>query len=119
MPTNQRTANGHRRRQLKARVKAMGLPCALCGQPIDYSRPYNARDPFCWVLDEILPVSKGGDPLDFRNVQPLHNRCNQIKGAKLLTSARSVEDESKEAAEDHASNGFVGLGASVKPSCDW
>ena len=109
---NPRTANGHRRRQLKARVRAMGLPCALCGQPIDYARPYDARDPLCWVLDEILPVSKGGDPLDFSNVQPLHNRCNQVKGARLLFAKRG-------AGGTPSGGGFAGLGASLDPTNDW
>lgn len=31
-------------------------------------------------VDEIIPVSKGGDPLDFRNTQPAHRACNQRKG---------------------------------------
>ena len=38
-----RYANGHRRRQLRARLRAQGLPCAICGQPIDYDLP--AGDP--------------------------------------------------------------------------
>jgi hypothetical protein len=32
-------------------------------------------------VDEIVPVSKGGDPLDFANTQPAHRICNQRKGA--------------------------------------
>lgn len=31
-------------------------------------------------VDEIVPVSKGGDPLDFENTQPTHRVCNQRKG---------------------------------------
>lgn len=31
-------------------------------------------------VDEIVPVSKGGDPLDFSNTQPAHRACNQRKG---------------------------------------
>ena len=75
---NPRQSNGHRRRQLRARVKAMGLPCALCGKPIDYSLP--PGHPMSYELDEIRPVSKGGDPLDPDNVQPAHRICNQRKG---------------------------------------
>lgn len=33
-----------------------------------------------FVVDEILPVSKGGDPLDFANTQPAHWICNARKG---------------------------------------
>lgn len=31
-------------------------------------------------VDEIVPVSRGGDPLDFDNTQPAHRACNQRKG---------------------------------------
>lgn len=31
-------------------------------------------------VDEIIPVSKGGDPLLFENTQPAHRICNQRKG---------------------------------------
>ena len=34
-------------------------------------------------VDEIVPVSKGGDPLDFGNTQPAHRICNQRKGNKM------------------------------------
>lgn len=32
-------------------------------------------------VDEIVPVSRGGDPLDIRNCQLVHRICNQRKGA--------------------------------------
>ena len=56
----------------------MGEPCALCGKAIDYSLP--AGHPMSFEVDEIVPVSKGGDPLDFSNTQPAHRVCNQRKG---------------------------------------
>lgn len=37
-----------------------------------------------YELDEILPLSKGGDPTDYRNVQPTHRICNQRKGNKII-----------------------------------
>lgn len=73
--------NGHRRRILRNRVKAMSLPCALCGDPIDYSLP--AGDPWSYELDEIVPVSLGGSELDPDNVQPAHRICNQKKGNRI------------------------------------
>lgn len=85
---NARYANGSRRRAIQARWRAIGDPCHLCGKPIDYSlgmitdertgkrRPH----PMSFVVDEILPVSKGGDPLDFSNTQPAHWICNARKG---------------------------------------
>ena len=75
---NPRRRNGHRRNQLRDKVARMGLPCALCGRPIDYTLP--PGHPWCYELDEIIPVSKGGNPLDPANVQPAHRRCNQLKG---------------------------------------
>lgn len=75
---NPRRTNGAKRTALRNRVKALGLPCAICGQPIDYS--LSAGDPMSYELDEIVPVSKGGSPYDFDNVQPAHRICNQQKG---------------------------------------
>lgn len=34
-------------------------------------------------VDEIVPVSKGGDPLDFSNTAPAHRICNQRRGNKM------------------------------------
>lgn len=76
--SNPRRSNGARRTALRKRVKSLGLPCALCGKPINYALP--AGHPMSYELDEIVPVSKGGDPLDFDNVQPAHRCCNQAKG---------------------------------------
>ena len=75
---NPRRANGTRRTALRRRVAAKGLPCHLCGKPIDYSLP--AGHPMAYELDEIVPVSKGGDPLDPDNTGPAHRICNQRKG---------------------------------------
>ena len=74
--------NGYRRRALRKRVKAMGMPCAICGQPIDYDLP--ALHPMSYELDEIVPVSLGGSELDPDNVQPAHRICNQRKGNKIF-----------------------------------
>ena len=35
-------------------------------------------------VDEIVPVSLGGDPLDFANVAAAHRICNQRRGNKPL-----------------------------------
>lgn len=78
---NPRYKNGHRRRTLRARIKAQGRPCAICGGPIDYELP--AGHPMSYELDEIIPVSKGGNPLDINNVQPAHRLCNQRKSNKV------------------------------------
>lgn len=86
---NPRRANGARRDSIRARWRAIGDPCHICGHPIDYSlgmiadpltgkrRPH----PMSFVVDEIVPVSKGGDPLDFANTRPAHWICNARRGA--------------------------------------
>ena len=79
--SNPRYANGHRRRAIRQRWKSIGAPCALCGKPIDYTLP--AGHPMSFEVDEIIPVSLGGDPLDFDNTQPAHRICNQRKGNGL------------------------------------
>lgn len=57
-------------------IKVKRLPCAICGQPIDYSLPY--LHPMEFVADHIIPDAKGGpDTLD--NKQPAHRRCNRDK----------------------------------------
>ena len=84
---NPRRANGSRRTWIRKRWKAIGAPCALCGQPIDYSlgmvlTPYGRKrpHPMSFVVDEIVPVSQGGDPLDFANTRPAHWICNARRG---------------------------------------
>lgn len=88
MTANPRYANGARRRKIQARWRAIGAPCGICGKPIDYSlgmvadprtgkrRPH----PMSFVVDEIVPVSLGGDPLDFENTRPAHYICNARRG---------------------------------------
>jgi len=89
--TNPRYANGTLRRKHRARFKAMGLPCHICGKPIHYDEPSDSKHPFSFVIDEILPVSRwkefGYDSPkaaanDWNNLAPAHYRCNQLKGNK-------------------------------------
>lgn len=89
MPSsNPRYQNYTARENLRKRVRAMGLPCAICGKPIDYSLDFitdpntgkKRPHPMRYELDEIVPVSKGGSPIDPDNVQPTHRRCNRMKG---------------------------------------
>jgi 5-methylcytosine-specific restriction endonuclease McrA len=85
---NPRYMNYTARTNLRNRVRAMGLPCAICGKPIDYSLDWwvdpkdgrRKRHPWSYELDEIVPISKGGSPTDISNVQPVHRCCNQMKG---------------------------------------
>ena len=90
--TNPRYKNGTLRRKHRARFKALGLPCAICGRPIHYDEPSDAKHPLSFVIDEKIPVSKywlGGYARkeqcaqDWNNLQAVHYCCNASKGAKI------------------------------------
>ena len=73
--TNPRYANGALRRKHRARLKAMGAPCGICGGrlgPIHYDEPSDAAHPLSFVVDE-----------DWDNLQAAHYWCNAQKGCKL------------------------------------
>ena len=104
MANNPRSANGNLRRKHRARFKAMGLPCGICGGrlgPIHYDEPSDAQHPLSFVIDEIRPVSKWklfGYPSpeaaarDWHNLQPAHYICNSKKGARTgVAPARIVK----------------------------
>lgn len=88
MANNPRQMNGALRRKHRARFKAMGLPCAICGGrlgEIRYDEPSDHRHPLSFVIDEKIPISKyylGGydSPRqaaeDWNNLQPAHYCCN-------------------------------------------
>lgn len=85
---NPRNANGAARRRIKERWRSIGDPCAICGRPIDYSLGMVTDErtgkrkphPMSMAVDEIVPVSMGGDPLDFSNTRPTHWVCNARRG---------------------------------------
>jgi 5-methylcytosine-specific restriction endonuclease McrA len=76
--SNPRRANGHRRDQVTRRVKAEENDCWLCGQPVDKTLPpYLPGSP---EVDEIIPVSLGGSPIDRNNCRLAHRICNVRRG---------------------------------------
>lgn len=86
-----RRLNGTRRNKIREAIKRQGLPCALCGEPIDYSLPYG--HPLSFEVDEIIPVSRWKEfgyssakacALDIKNCQPSHRICNVRKGNKII-----------------------------------
>lgn len=90
MSANVRYANGHERRKVREWLRSQGLPCHICGQAIDYSLP--AGDPMSFEVDEIIPVSKGGSPVDRANVAPAHRICNQRRGNRDLAGIEGEVD---------------------------
>lgn len=95
MATNPRYANGTLRRKNRARFKAMGLPCHICGRPIHYDEPSDSNHPWSFVIDEVIPVARWREygfaspravAECFDNLAPAHYICNARKGAKVLTN---------------------------------
>lgn len=83
MAANSRYANGHRRRQLRARILATETTCGICGQTVDKTlgrQPDGTWHPLSPEIDEIIPVSLGGDPLARSNTRLAHRICNQRRG---------------------------------------
>lgn len=81
----------YRRRQRNKRaLMAVERECWLCLEPLDFTVT-DMRDPEFVVIDEILPVSKGGDPLDIANNCLVHNKCNARKGARILPHGAFAE----------------------------
>lgn len=72
-----RKANGWKRAKLRQRVLAAYDTCAICGKPVD--KTLDTPHPMSAEVDEIIPVSRGGDPLAWNNVQLTHRCCNQMK----------------------------------------
>ena len=96
MATNPRYKNGNYRRKLRAKIKAGGGVCYLCGKPIDYSLP--KTDPLSFVVDEIIPVSRWrefGYPspeavcMDANNTRAAHRICNAQKSNKTINELQN------------------------------
>ena len=95
MSTPPANANGHRRRQLRARVLAEETHCALCGTRVDKTLGMQrgihgprcpgdctgcVPDPQRAEVDEDLPRSRGGSPYERTNCRLMHRACNNAKG---------------------------------------
>lgn len=96
---NPRYANGSLRRKNRARIKAMGNPCHICGQPIHYDEPSDHKHPLSFVVDEIIPVSRWREygysspqevAEDFNNLAPAHYICNLRKGNKVGSEIKNI-----------------------------
>lgn len=93
MASNPRCSNGNARRKLRSWLMAQGRPCWICRAfgldgEIDYSLP--ARHPLSFEVDELVPVSMGGSPLDRSNVDAAHRRCNQWRGNKSVAQVLMI-----------------------------
>ncbi len=101
MASNPRSKNGALRRKYRARFRAMGAPCGICGGrygPIHYDEPSDAKHPLSFVIDEIHPVSKWREfrypspeaaARDWNNLQAAHWMCNAAKGNRTEVRRRA------------------------------
>ena len=94
--SNPRNANGAARRKVRAQVLAEETVCWICGQPVDktLTMDWGKHGPRCKgdgcpgcvphpmraEVDELVPVSKGGDPLDRSNCRLSHREHNRQRG---------------------------------------
>ena len=82
MPSSSpRWRNPKRRQAMRIRIMRRGDPCALCGKPVDYALPRG--HPMAYELDETIPISRGGSPIDPDNLQATHAICNRRRGDKM------------------------------------
>ena len=91
------------RQHTRARLKAIGAPCAICHRPIDYDLDWwvdqvdgkRQRHPLSFEYDHRYPNALGGGN-GFDNAQPAHRICNQRKGAKVRPDAPQSVGEASE-----------------------
>ena len=85
------SSNGNAERKLKARLRAEGRPCHICGQPIRLTACPPATP---WSFDGRPRGAEGrgaGAVLDYANLDAAHRICNQRKGKYMPGDARPVE----------------------------
>jgi len=77
--------NGRPYRRLCEQQRALGLPCWVCGQDIDYQLVGESgqRSPWAFTLDHEQPLSRGGDLLAPANARSAHRRCNSARGNRM------------------------------------
>lgn len=91
--------------------------CVICGGPVDKSlgkmpgqHATNCRgdgcpgcrwDPGSPVVDELVPRSRGGDPLDRNNTRLAHRSCNRIKSDQTIEQARVMIENRHKTITDH------------------
>lgn len=85
MPSNNPRYRHYKERQnARAWVLATQDHCHLCGLPVDKTLPKNS--PMAPEVDEVVPISRGGSPIDKDNLRLAHRICNQRRGNKMITT---------------------------------
>lgn len=106
---NKRYANGTARRKLRKRLRAEQRGCWICrafGRPdrINYELP--AGHPMSFEVDELTPVSMGGDPLAYSNVDSTHRACNQWRSNKSVQEVLAIARKSRRGRADYLPQPF-------------
>ena len=92
---NERVSNGYRRRMLRQRVLAAYDVCAICGKPVD--KTLKTPHPMSAEVDELIPVSRGGDPYSFTNCRLTLQQDEERQDRRTRTSAagRQADHQTK------------------------
>ena len=67
--------------------------CGICGKPVDKSLRY--PHPMSPTIDHIIPINKGGHPIDINNLQLAHFCCNRQKSDKLIDTTDITHKKTK------------------------
>lgn len=86
--TRPRKTNGHRWRQLEARVLAEETHCALCDETVDKTLDRRTH-PMSAAIDHDIPIHRGGAEYDRENAHLMHREHNRWKSTMTLAEARA------------------------------
>ena len=73
-PVRSKGRTGRPWRRVAARVYAEETVCWVCGEYVDQTLP--PRTPRSRSVDHVVPLSRGGDPLNRANLRLAHIGCN-------------------------------------------
>lgn len=68
---------------LRRAVETNGLPCHLCGKPIDLTLP--STHPMSFTADHLDAIASGGNL--HGAIAPAHRRCNSRRGNRRLPNS--------------------------------
>ena len=63
--------------------------CYLCGRLVDKTLP--REHDWAKEVDHVIPITRNGHPWARSNLRLTHNRCNGIKGPRLLSELKANE----------------------------
>lgn len=84
--SNPRRSNSSKRNKVVARVKREETHCHLCDQWVDTRLPHGR--PGSPEVDELVPVTYGGNPYDRANCRLSHRYCNRLRWHGPIALAR-------------------------------